>query len=164
MVSCLFIIANACNSQSQKKHHKLTYEESIAINKKMVHHDAEVIKNYLKKNNIKMKETKTGLWYKIDNLGEGKKVKKGDIVQIAYKISLLDGTLCYSSDSLGLKTFKAGQGGVASGLEEGLLLMNLGSKATFIMPPHRAFGLIGDDDKILGREIIIYNVELMKLN
>ena len=110
-----------------------------------------------------MKETKTGLWYHIDIEGEGELAVKGDVVELSYTIALLDGTACYSSDSLGNKQFKVGQGGVEPGLEEGILLLNKGAKATFIMPPHRAHGLVGDDDKIPGRKSIVYKVEVVDI-
>jgi FKBP-type peptidyl-prolyl cis-trans isomerase len=62
------------------------------------------------------------------------------------------------------KTFLIGQGGVESGLEEGILLLQEGDKARFIMPPHLAHGLIGDRDKIPARATIIYDLELVSLS
>ena len=62
------------------------------------------------------------------------------------------------------KQFRIGQGGVESGLEEGvLLLLHEGDKATFIMPPHLAHGLPGDGNRIPARSIIVYEVELVKV-
>ncbi len=154
-----------CKMQNGEKQHKrkITQEDLINANRKLVGKDAEEIKDYLRENNLEMTETNTGLWYNIEKEGAGPMAKKGDIAKIAYKIALLDGTLCYSSDSLGLKEFKIGQGGVESGLEEGILLLNKGAKARFILPPHRAHGLVGDDDKIPAHSTIIYDVELVDL-
>ena len=59
--------------------------------------------------------------------------------------------------------FKIGQGGVESGLEEAVLLMSVGDKGRFIMPPHLAHGLLGDNNKIPPRSIIVYQAELIKL-
>jgi FKBP-type peptidyl-prolyl cis-trans isomerase len=53
---------------------------------------------------------------------------------------------------------------VESGLEEGILLLQEGDKARFIMPPHLAHGLIGDRDKIPARATIIYDLELVSLS
>lgn len=155
----------ACKIQSKDKPEKreITDEELISVNRYMVGKDASIIKEYVLQNNFKMLETPTGLWYQIDKVGDGDTARKGDIVKIAYDIYLLDGTQCYSSDSLGYKSFKVGQGGVENGLEEGILLMQKGTKATFIMPPHRAHGLVGDDDKIPGRSTLLYKVELIDL-
>jgi len=111
-----------------------------------------------------MIETKTGLWYMIYEKGEGKKSKEGLYATINYNIALLDGPQCYSSDSLGPKRFKIGRSLVESGLEEGILLLTEGDKARFILPPHLAHGLVGDDNRIPARSIIVYDVELLSLN
>ncbi|TLX74691.1 peptidylprolyl isomerase [Labilibacter sediminis] len=159
----MFVVG--CKMQSSEKQQKrnITSEDLISANRYLVEKDAAIIKEYIERNELQMKETKTGLWYQIIEKGEGALAKKGDVVKIAYDVSLLDGEMCYSSDSLGLKSFLIGQGGVESGLEEGILLLRKGSKATFIMPPHRAYGLVGDDDKIPGRSILVYTVEVKEL-
>jgi FKBP-type peptidyl-prolyl cis-trans isomerase len=110
-----------------------------------------------------MEETPTGLWVGISGRGTGEKAQPGMTAAIKYRLSLLDGTICYDSDSLGLKTFRIGHGGVESGLEEGILLLREGDRATFIMPPHLAHGLPGDGNRIPARSIIMYDVELVKL-
>ena len=165
IIVLFLLVSVACKIQNKDKPEKreITEEELISVNRYMIVKDASIIKEYAQKNNFKMLETATGLWYQIDKVGDGDLASKGDIVKIAYDIYLLDGTHCYSSDSLGYKSFKVGQGGVENGLEEGILLMQKGTKATFIMPPHRAHGLVGDDDKIPGRSILLYKVELMDL-
>jgi FKBP-type peptidyl-prolyl cis-trans isomerase FkpA len=56
-----------------------------------------------------------------------------------------------------------GRGGVESGLEEGILLLNEGGRAQFIMPPHLAHGLIGDDNQIPSRSIILYEIEVVEV-
>ncbi|MBN2165137.1 MAG: FKBP-type peptidyl-prolyl cis-trans isomerase [Marinilabiliaceae bacterium] len=142
---------------------RITEEDLININKKLVSRDAGRIKDYVKENNIKMTETKTGLWYLITDEGDKEKVKKGQTISLKYDLSLLDGSLLYSSDSLGVKTFRVGQGGVESGLEEGILLLGKGSKAKFILPPHLAHGLIGDDNQVPARAILVYDIEVVDL-
>jgi FKBP-type peptidyl-prolyl cis-trans isomerase FkpA len=125
--------------------------------------DAERIENYSKRRNWDMKVTKSGLWFQIYEHGNGQLAKEGQIAILNYKITLLDGTLCYTSDSLGAKEFAIGHGGVESGLEEGILLLKAGDKARFIMPPYQAHGLLGDMKKIPARSIIVYEIELLKL-
>ena len=39
--------------------------------------------------------------------------------------------------------------------------MRAGDKARFIIPPHLAYGLLGDENRIPARSIIIYQVELV---
>ncbi len=139
-------------------------EKLVEINKILVKKDAAKIAAFVERRGWNMTETQTGLWYVIYLKGNGAKAGPGQIATINYKISLLDGTECYSSDDTGPRQFKIGQGGVESGLEEGILLMHEGDKARFIMPPHLAHGLLGDNNKIPARAIIVYEVELIKLD
>ena len=85
------------------------------------------------------------------------------IFSVKNTVELLDGTICYSSDSTGTERIKIGQSGKESGLEEGILLMRIGEKAHFILPPHLAHGLIGNMDRIPHRSIIVYNVEILNI-
>jgi len=165
----LVIFCISCNNEAEKKK-KLTKEEMSKYNKSLetankylTTLDAERIENYAKRRNWDMKVTKSGLWYQIYENGKGPKTKEDQIAILKYRISLLDGTLCYSSDSTGAKEFVIGHGGVESGLEEGILLLRIGDKARFILPPYQAHGLIGDMDKIPARSSIVYELELIGL-
>lgn len=164
----LFMVAStSCHSgaDSKQDNRKPVSEGTLVrINKYLVGKDADVIRAYLKRRNWAMEVTETGLWYQIYQHGTGDQAQTGKIASINYKVSLLDGTLCYSSDSLGVKKFRIGKGGVEKGLEEGILMMRVGDKARFIMPPHLADGLIGDQDRIPPRSIILYEVELLQIS
>ena len=164
-VLLLFTLIGCGNSNNRKEEQvrssQMSLERRIEINKKIVAHEQKVIHEYAEENNLDMNTTKTGLWYKIIEQGTGEYIKAGKVVSLKYEISLLDGTVCYSSEDDGLKFFLVGQGGVESGLEEGVLLLKKGGKARFIMPPHLAHGLIGDGDQIPGRAILQYEVEIV---
>ena len=165
----IFILCAACScSGSQNKpkrpnNSKQSSESFIQMNKKLVGDEQRIIEQFVADNNLDMKPTETGLWYSITNEGTGDYVSKGRIVTINYTIRLLDNSLIYSSENDGTKEFLVGQGGVETGLEEGILLLKKGSKATFIMPPHLAHGLLGDDGKIPSRAILLYDVEVIDL-
>ena len=157
----------ACKSEPANDEDENLYENQetlIEVNKILVKKDAEKIASLIERQGWNMTETQTGLWYMIYLRGKGIKAHSGMIATINYRISLLDGTECYDSDNSGPRQFKIGQGGVESGLEEGILFMHEGDKARFIMPPHLAHGLLGDNHKIPARAIIIYEVELTKLD
>jgi FKBP-type peptidyl-prolyl cis-trans isomerase len=165
-VLILFVVFFSCRNEKQKteKHFNKPTKESLEqINRHLVNKDSELIKSYVDRRNWNMQTSETGLWYMINKQGVGENVEKGDYVTYNYQIRLFDGTLCYSSDNLGVKSIIAGQGGVESGLEEGLLLLNKESKARFIMPPHLAHGLIGDENRIPARAILIYDVEILEI-
>ncbi|MGM0408643.1 MAG: FKBP-type peptidyl-prolyl cis-trans isomerase [Bacteroidota bacterium] len=158
------IIFFSCDSVQEKSEedNKVKYSKKSLekINQLLVEKDVEIIKNYIERREWDMEMTETGLWYMIYQEGFGDLIEENDFIIMNYKIWLMDGTLCYSSDSLGPKSFIVGKGGVESGLEEGLLLLKNGSRARFIMPPHLAHGLIGDNEKIPARATIIYDVEI----
>lgn len=158
-------ISVGCQQPQDKKTetYQITEEDLINANRAIVNQDGKTIERYLANSKMEMVKTNTGLWYRINETGKGENAHVGQTVAIKYNVSLLDGTECYKSDSLGVKIFRLGQGGVESGLEEALLLMKRGGKATFILPPHLAHGLTGDNDKIPSRSIIIYEVEIVEL-
>lgn len=158
----LAAVAAGCNKTDQKGV-PMSKESLIRANKGLVTIDKERIEAFAERHQWEMSTTETGLWYQIYEHGTGDSARNGLIASLKYTVSLLDGTLCYSSDSTGEKTFLIGQGGVESGLEEGILLMRCGDKARFIMPPHLAHGLPGDNDKIPPRSTIVYQVELLNL-
>jgi FKBP-type peptidyl-prolyl cis-trans isomerase len=169
-ISCLLAVLLLFQFCSGKKENRLSEQEIreaeealVGANRILVKKDRERIMAYVRRNNLTMKETQTGLWYGIERSGFGVKSHENALVTLKYKVSLLDGTVCYDSDSLGVKQFRLGKGGVESGLEEGVLLLRVGDKVTFIMPPHLAHGLQGDGNKIPPRSIIVYDVILLKV-
>jgi FKBP-type peptidyl-prolyl cis-trans isomerase len=135
----------------------------MSVNKKLLSRDMAEIKRYVDSLGIDAKTTQTGLWYFIRKSGEGANAEKRQIITLKYKVMLLDGTVCYNSDNDGLKVFEVGHGGVESGLEEGVLMLNKGAKAIFILPPYLAHGLLGDDNKIPARSTIVYEVEVLSI-
>lgn len=166
IILIFIIIFFSCNREKEGdnktviKHSKESLEE---VNKLLVDKDAELIKSYVDRRGWRMEVTKSGLWYMIYQDGSGPLIKKGDYITFNYEVWLLNGTLCYSSEELDAKSFMVGKGGVESGLEEGVLMLKLGSKARFILPPHLAHGLIGDENRIPARATIVYDIEILKI-
>jgi len=152
------------NTNTQNKVDKKELEETLVnVNKKLVKSEDEQIRDFIARYDWKMKETGTGLRYQIYKNGTGLLAVKNQIASIAFYVSLLNGEVCYSSDTEGLKEFKIGQGGIESGVEEGILLMKKGDRAKFIIPSHLAFGLVGDSKKIPAKATLVYDIELVEL-
>ena len=139
-------------------------EMLMRVNKFLVQKDIELIHSYAVRRGWEMQVTETGLFYEIYEKTDGDVVKEGMNISIDYKLSLLDGTMCYSSEKDGIKKFLVGKSHEVSGLEQGVGLMREGEKARFIIPPHLAYGLLGDEKRIPARSIIVYEVELLKVN
>ena len=137
------------------------YKKSLVkANKDLVALEQQDIDNYIVRQNWEMVETGSGLQYMIYEHGNGIQVQEGKVVQCAYETSLLTGKTCYSSDDLGPKEFLVGRGGVESGLEEAVLLFREGDRVKIILPSHLAFGLVGDDDCIPKKAVLVYDLEV----
>lgn len=118
------------------------------------------IDDFINRYHWEMTRTETGLRYMIYNAGKGPFVKKGDLVELKYKISLLNGDVVGSSESSSTLSVEIGKRNVVSGLEEGLMFMNKGTHAKLIVPSHLAYGLLGDMAKIPARAALVIDVEL----
>jgi len=161
----LFWFFLSCSSayQENEKKNDSTALMLMNVNKYLVKKDTELIEKYCQRRQWQMQVSKTGLWYLIYQHGKGKIAQKSKHVSVRFQSELLDGTPCYSSDSIGFKIIFLEYGAVESGLLEGILFMHEGDKAHFILLPHLAFGLLGDQKKIGPRSIIVYDIELIKI-
>ena len=95
--------------------------------------------------------------------GIGQKAEKGRTVKLSYAVTLLSGDTVYTSAEEGPLIFEVGKGQVITGLEEAILLLRVGDRAKFIIPSHLAFGLIGDQDKILHKASLVYDMEFISM-
>jgi len=161
------ILLIACNEEKPKQEAILVKENYaeplIKVNKKLIEKESRDIDNWLKRHQINAENTGTGLRFAILKKGNGNRAKLGQLATIDYKLSLLDGTLCYDSKKSGPETFLIGQDHVESGLHEGIQKMQVGDKCLLIMPPHLAHGLLGDDKKIPPLSCIIYEIDLLQI-
>lgn len=149
----------------QKKLNEEQIQEAlIKANQKLAKNELADIDAYILKNSLKMEKSGTGLRFSITGEGKGKFAEAGMKATVKYKISLLNGRVCYTSDNKGFEQFVVDNDQVESGLHEGIKRMKVGNKAKFILPSHLAHGLIGDEDKIPSHAPIIYDIELLELN
>jgi FKBP-type peptidyl-prolyl cis-trans isomerase len=137
-------------------------DEMAEMNSYFVQKDRELIGNYIERKNLKMTESRSGMWYMIPEEGKGDLFSDNDTIIMEYNCYLLDGTLCYSSDELGPKVMILGKSAMEAGLNEGLRMLRPGARATFIIPPYLAYGFVGDRKKIPARSVIVYNVSILQ--
>lgn len=107
--------------------------------------------------------TDSGLKYKITEKGDGEKAKVGQRVQVHYTGKLEDGTKFDSSyDRNEPLTFPLGEGRVIKGWDEGIALLQVGDKATLIIPPELGYGSrnIGN---IPANSTLIFDLELIAI-
>ena len=159
MISC----GNPNNKNDKPVDNKAKRESLEKANRYLVNSEDREIKNYVRRHNLDMVETGSGVLYQVINPGNGKNAKEGMIVTLDYRVKLITGKIVYSSKENGPLKFKIGHGGVASGLEEAILNLRDGDEAIIIIPSHLAYGLAGDKNKIPGRSTIIYELKVTNL-
>jgi len=165
----LLVFFISCNTDeksdsSKQNNQKLQKESLIKVNKYLINSENLDIDNYIRRHNLTVIETGSGVKYQIIKQGTGEKTQRDKIVTLEYRVKLITGDIIYSSDKTGPKQFKIGHGGVESGLEEAILNMRVGDNSIIIIPSHLAYGLLGDNNKIPSRSTIIYEIELTNIN
>lgn len=117
------------------------------------------IKQYIAKKRLNLKPTGSGLYLKIDSLGNGKKIQIQDSIWVTYELYLLSGERIEKQDQpvgLPLK-------GLIKAWQEALYQLPAGSKLRCIAPPQLAYGQAGTDkiskDKILYFDLTIVDAK-----
>ncbi len=109
-------------------------------------------------------KTDSGLFYKIETEGSGEKPEKGKTVAVHYEGRLTDGTVFDNSRHRGEPiSFPVGVGRVIPGWDEGISLLNVGSKASLIIPPDLGYGASGAGGVIPPNAWLIFDVELVEV-
>jgi len=138
-------------------------EKMLDVNRAVVHDEAKAIEEFISRHGWKMQMSGTGLHYQVYEKGTGALANDSSILSVAYKVYLLDGTLCYEADESHPLKLITGKGQQINGLEEGLMMMNEGARARFVIPNHLAYGITGDQDKIPPASALYYDVHLVKI-
>ena len=142
-------------------------EEKEYIEKKsekQMKNEDKLLAEYLKKNNIETQPTKSGLYYVETEKGTGERATAGHTVKVHYTGYLLNGQVFDSSVERGTPfSFKLGANRVIAGWEEGIALMNVGGKATLIIPSDLGYGARGAGEDIPPYSTIIFDVELLEI-
>lgn len=135
------------------------------------------IQKYITDNSLKTTKTASGLNYVVTKESTGPKPVAGDTVVVNYTGKLLNNEVFETSvKEEAMKTkrlynpmaryqpirFPVGQQKVIPGWDEGLLLMNKGSKATFIIPAALAYGEQGMGP-IGPYSALVFEVELVDI-
>lgn len=132
---------------------------------------------YIADHNLILKTTHTGLKYVITKPSLKHRPLKGDTLLVNYagrttEDKVFDSSIEEVAKSAGLQqtgrtyeplTVVVGSGRVIQGWDEGLLLLNEGSKATFVIPSKLGYGAQGNGDDIKPYSTLIFDVELVKI-
>ena len=107
-------------------------------------------------------KTSSGLLYKFEKENNSHKPSNGNKVKVHYKGMLLDGTVFDSSFKRNQPIeFTLGVGQVIKGWDEGISLLGIGDKASFIIPSDLAYGSSGAGGGIPPNATLVFEVELI---
>jgi len=169
-IAGLVFLCVACDNPIPRapinKRVKTDYSLQIKQSKLLYKLQDKAFRQYIKENPDKhFKSSQKGFWYAI--IKENKKSnyypKLGDEILFNYEITDLENNIIYSKKTVGLQKYKVDKEEIISGLQQGLKLMKEGETAMFLMPSFKAFGVLGDRNKIKTNQPLIYTVYLKKL-
>jgi len=120
---------------------KVQMEEQHRQDEKAKAEEPALFKKYLADNKIKVKPTKSGLYFIETLKGSGEPIKPGQLVSVKYTGKYIDGQIFDTSDKTGKPIeFHVGKTEVIPGWDEAILMMKKGGKASLVIPPSIAYG------------------------
>ncbi len=133
----------------------------VKANQQLIQKESDDMDFYAQSHQLNFISTKYGIRYCVYKPSEkGDSIKAGQSVVMDYKISLLDGTLCYTSEKEGKKVFMVEQAELESGIHRGVQFLKRGDRAILLIPSSLAHGLLGDMKKIPPQMPIVYDVHV----
>lgn len=165
--SISIFLMQACGPKNQNKETESFNKEKVKdqfvkANQQVVAKENDEMDYYQKSHEMPFVKTNSGIRYYVYSPStKGDSVKTDDIITINYKVSLLNGTECYSSKTDGPKEFVVGMENIEDGLHKAVLYLKSGDKAKILIPSHLAHGLLGDSKKIPPMSPIIYDIEIV---
>jgi len=134
--------------------------ENFPTNLEQYERDIELIEAYVAEKNLDVEVSASGLYYVIEEKGNGKKPDPTDNVKIRFSQYLLDGTLI--GQAIGDSSIVFNLATTILGLREGIGLLKEGGRGTFILPSYMAFGG-ASSSTIPANSVMVFDVELVEI-
>lgn len=161
------LLAVSCSDPAPKKqkpfNEERVKEPLVEANQNSVRTEDEDINLYVKRQQLDIVRSESGLRYHISKTGHGKQIKAKDVVTYSYQTFAIDGTLLYSSEKEGNKTVEVEKNNEIHAVDEALKLMRNGDYAHLVIPSHLAYGVAGDGDKIRQRIPIVMKIKVLNV-
>src|SRR5690606_6949203 len=143
-----------------------------ASQKKQTDKDVQILEEYIAENNLNATKTESGLFYVIEEEGDGPEVEAGSTVSENYTGYVLDGRVFDTSSEEVAKAnnkfmegrpyepneFQVGMGRDNPGRDEGLQHVRKGSKAKLLMRSTLAYGNQQVSEEITANSVLIFDV------
>lgn len=121
----------------------------------------EEILQYLEDNNLEAEKSEIGLYYIVDEPGEGDPITETSVVTVAYTGYLIDGTEFDASGDIGVKFDLSSN--LIPGFKEGITYFKEGGKGKLLIPPALGYGTEGTG-AIPGNAVLIFDIEVKTLH
>lgn len=96
--------------------------------------------------------------------GTGRKVAKGDTVEVHYTAHYVNGKLVDDTRKRGKTvTFLVGDQRVISGVDRGVEGMSVGGRRRLVLPPETAWGPYGNTKTISGNQVLVIELDLLAI-
>ncbi len=119
------------------------------------------ILDYIAKYNLDATKSSTGLYYVIDEKGNGKVPDVNSFITLKYKGLFSDGSVWHETDDLGENIYLQD---ALLGVKEGLPYFNVGGKGILLLPSRLAFGSEGKGEIIPKGSVIIIEFEFLDID
>ncbi len=157
-ISMLKIMDDDAFAQEQERIMQQQMEEDML----RAEQEEDLMFEYLAEEGITVEPTPSGMYFVEKVRGDGPAVETGKMVTVHYEGRLLDGTVFDSSYDRGEPIeFVIGQGQVIPGWDEGIGMMNVGGKATLVIPSYLGYGERGAGNMIPAFSTLVFDVEVM---
>lgn len=166
LASSFFGLLFSCEEKPEElpKEPDWSVEHSTTMNEQFSREDEINIRLYLsRRENWKMKSTGSGLRYWIYEDKEGPKAEAGDKVDVKFQVKMLNDSLLYETEGNEVSTFKVDRSDIETGVMEGIKFLSEGDKAKLIIPSHIGHGLLGDFHRIPPLQVLVIDLELVKI-
>ena len=136
--------------------------------------DEKTLNTYFAKNNIKAVKAPLGTYVEMIKSGSGSNVDTNVVVKTNYTGRILNGTKAFDSNTdsafshvepflVNMTKDQTLGGGVIPGWNDGLTLLNKGSKAKFYIPSALAYGSRGMGQDIPANSILVFDIEVVDI-
>jgi len=122
--------------------------------------DKNLILQYAIDKNVDVTGDASGIYYMIENAGEGPSPTASSRITAHYHGSLLDGTVFDSSRDRG-QPFKFNLNQVVEGWQKAIPMLKKGGKGKFIIPSELAYGDRAVGGVIPENSVLVFDIELI---
>ncbi len=134
-------------------------ENMINANKYIEQSENTQIESYLSRRGWNMKQLHNGSYIEEYQMGNGAAIDYEDTIAITYTVSALNGSVFYNNVE---ETVVIGKHQPNVGLDCALQSLHRGSSARVILPSSLAYGVLGDNDRIPSRAVLVYDLKINK--